>query len=118
MNRIAVIVLADSESHADVGRMANAIEIIAEFSQAGEKAILIFDGAGVTWPGKLADQKHPLFKKFKDVKSNTLGACAYCSKAFNSENGVKKAGIRLLDDFEGHPSIYNLVKEGYQIITI
>lgn len=118
MNSVAVIVFSDSETHADLGKIANAIEIIEEFSQAGEKALLLFDGAGVTWPGKLADSEHPLFSKFKKVKTNVKGACAFCSKAFHAEEGVKKAGIRFLDDFEGHPSIYTLVKAGYQIITL
>ncbi|MEX0812028.1 MAG: hypothetical protein WD048_07405 [Chitinophagales bacterium] len=48
MTKVAVIVFADSESHADMGRVTNAMEIVNEFTEAGDEATLIFDGAGVT----------------------------------------------------------------------
>ncbi len=48
MSKVAIIIFADSESHADLGRMSNAISIANEFNEAGDQAILLFDGAGVT----------------------------------------------------------------------
>ncbi len=118
MTKVAVIVFADSESHADMGRIANAIEMVNEFNDEGDEGKLIFDGAGVTWPGKLADENHPLHGGFQAVKENVLGACSFCSKAFESVDGVKKAGIPFLEDYKGHPSVRNLVKDGYTIITV
>jgi hypothetical protein len=118
MSKIAVFVFADSESHADMGRIANAMEMVHEFKEAGEEAKLVFDGAGVTWPGKLADNDHPLHGKFEEIKPNIVGACAFCSKAFKAEEGVKNADIPFLDDFNGHPSVRTFIKEGFQIITL
>jgi hypothetical protein len=118
MNKIAVLVFADSETHADMGRMANALEIVKEFKDAGDEAKLIFDGAGTTWPGKLAEESHPLHPLYKSVKGNIVGACSYCAKAFGAKEGVEKAGIALLSEFEGHPSTRQLVLDGYQIITL
>lgn len=118
MSKVAVVVFADSETHADMGRIANAIEIVKECAEAGDEARLLFDGAGVTWPGKLADSEHPLHSAFEAVRNNILGACSFCSKAFHSVEGVEKAGITFLDDYEGHPSIHSLIKDGYQIITV
>ncbi len=118
MNKIAIIVFADSESHADMGRMSNAMGIASEFIENGDEAKLIFDGAGVTWPGKLADEGHPLNKVFKKIKPHILGACFYCSNAFKAREGVEKAGIPFLKDFNGHPSVRTLVNEGFQIITV
>lgn len=118
MSKVAVIVFADSESHADMGRIANAIEIVNEFTEAGDKATLIFDGAGVTWPGKLADNNHPLHDSFKEVKPQILGACHFCSKAFKSEESVKNSGIPFLDDYKGHPSVRSLINDGYKVITV
>lgn len=116
--KVAIIVFADSESHADMGRISNSMEIANEFNEAGDEAKLLFDGAGVTWPGKLSDDKHPLHQSFEKVKSHILGACAFCSKAFKAEEGVKKSGIPFLEDYNGHPSVHGLVKDGYQIITV
>ncbi|MEX0812026.1 MAG: hypothetical protein WD048_07395 [Chitinophagales bacterium] len=118
MSKVALIVFADSESHADMGRIANAMEIVSEFAENGDDAKLLFDGAGVTWPGKLADEDHPLHKSFDKIKPHILGACKFCSKAFKAEEGVEKSGIPFLEDYQGHPSVRNLVKEGYQIITV
>lgn len=118
MSKVAVIVFADSESHADMGRVTNAMEIVNEFNDAGDEGKLLFDGAGVTWPGKLSDEGHLLHKSFKKVKPHILGACAFCSKAFKAEEGVRKAGIPFLEDYNGHPSVRGLVQDGYQIITL
>lgn len=118
MSKVAVVVFADSENHADMGRIANAMEMVNEFKDAGDEAKLIFDGAGVTWPGKLSQEDHPLKGTFDEVKPNVLGACSFCAKAFHSAEGVEKAGIPFLEDYKGHPSIRSLVKDGYQIITV
>lgn len=118
MNKLAVIVFADSESHADMGRISNAMEIVSEFNESGDEAKLLFDGAGVTWPGKLADPDHPLNDSFKEIKENILGACHFCSKAFEAKEGVEKAGIPFLKDYNGHPSVRSLVNDGYRIITV
>ncbi len=118
MSKVAVVVFADSENHADMGRVANAMEMVNEFQEAGDEAKLLFDGAGVTWPGKLAQDDHPLKSSFDQVKPNVLGACSFCSKAFHSVEGVEKAEIPFLEDYNGHPSIRSLVQDGYQIITV
>lgn len=118
MSKIAILVFADSESHADMGRVSNAMQILNEFIEAGDEATLLFDGAGVTWPGKLSEEKHPLHKLFIKTKPHILGACSFCSKAFKAEEGVKKSRIPFLDDYKGHPSVHSLIKAGYQIITL
>jgi len=43
---IAIVLLADTESHADAGRMANALETAREAVEAGVGVEIIFDGAG------------------------------------------------------------------------
>lgn len=118
MAKMAVLIFADSETHADMGRMSNPLEIVKEFQDAGDEAKLIFDGAGTTWVGKLADKAHPLHRLYESVKGNISGACSVCAKAFGVKEEVQKTGIPLLSDFEGHPSVRNLIVAGYQIITL
>jgi hypothetical protein len=36
MTKVAVLVFADSETHADMGRMSNALAIVKEFRDAGD----------------------------------------------------------------------------------
>jgi hypothetical protein len=46
------------------------------------------------------------------------GACSYCANAFGATESVKEAGVPLLDEYEGHPSVQNLIDEGYQVLTL
>jgi hypothetical protein len=117
MNRVAILVLADTETHADLGRVVNAMMTAKEFHEAGDDVRLIFDGAGTGWLGVLSDPEHsthPLFEQVRDVVS---GACGFCAHAFDAEEGVKHAHIQLLDEYQGHPSVRDLVASGYQVIT-
>lgn len=54
MAKAAILVLADTESHADLGRVVNAMVAAKEFKHAGDEVKLIFDGAATKWPGALA----------------------------------------------------------------
>ena len=58
--------------------------------------------------------RHRLFEHVRDVVS---GACGYCSRAFDAEEGVHHAHIKLLEEYDDHPSIRSLVASGYQVIT-
>ncbi|HCN82915.1 MAG TPA: hypothetical protein DIT07_04745 [Sphingobacteriaceae bacterium] len=116
--KIAIIVFSDSQTHADMARVVNALQIIKEFADSGDDVRLLFDGAGVTWPPKLAKEDHPLHKIYEMVKPHVTGACAYCSRAFKVAEEVEKSGVVLMDEFNGHPSVRGLITEGYQVITL
>jgi hypothetical protein len=45
------------------------------------------------------------------------GACAYCADAYGAKDQVEQAGVELMDDYEGHPSVRKLIFEGYQVMT-
>lgn len=49
MAKMSVLVVADTETHADVGRIANALELVKEAKEAAADVELVFDGAGVKW---------------------------------------------------------------------
>lgn len=117
MTKAAIIVLADTDSHADLGRVVNAMIAAKEFKQAGDDVKLIFDGAGTKWPGVLRDADHKAHKIYADVGDVVAGACGYCAGAFHADHDVTEAGVTLLDEFEGHPSIRSLVDQGYAVLT-
>ncbi|MGH2644037.1 MAG: hypothetical protein ACRDE2_08815 [Chitinophagaceae bacterium] len=117
-HKIAVIIFSGSGNHADMGKIANAMQIIREFAEAGDKPKLLFDGAGVTWPLKLALEEHPLHRSFEKVLPYIEGVCKFCANAFKVATEVEKTGVKLLEDYKGHPSVRSLMEEGYQIITL
>ena len=46
MVKVALMVMSDTETHADRARVANALTTAYEFKEAGEEVDLIFTGAG------------------------------------------------------------------------
>lgn len=117
MAKAAIIVLADTDSHADLGRVTNALVAAKEFKEAGDNVRLIFDGAGTQWPGVLSDPNHTAHKPYEAVRDVVTGACGFCAHAFHTTDQVQQADVHLLDEYEGHPSFRRLVNEGYQVIT-
>ncbi|MES3516253.1 MAG: DsrE family protein [Natronomonas sp.] len=117
MAKAAVVILADTESHADFGRLANGLETAKEFAETeGDEVELIFDGAGTKWIPKLEDPDSDYHELYQAVREST-SACDYCANAFGVEEAVSDAGVSLVGDFEGHPSIRSLVDDDYEIIT-
>ncbi|MBA3390869.1 MAG: hypothetical protein H0U02_16195 [Rubrobacter sp.] len=54
MANVALVVFADTETHADTGRVANALTAAKEFKDANDEVALVFDGAGTRWIGELS----------------------------------------------------------------
>ncbi len=117
MIKVAIIVLADTETHADMGRVANALEAAKEFQESGDEITLLFDGAGTKWIGVLAHPQHRMHNLFTSVRESIAGACHFCSQAFGVKEQVQQSGIPLLGEYDGHPSLRELVSQGYQVIT-
>ena len=67
MNRVAILVLADVETHGDLGRVVNAMIAAKEFTEAGDDVQLIFDGAGTQWLGLLSDPEHKAHRLFEPL---------------------------------------------------
>jgi hypothetical protein len=63
--KAAVLVLADTETHEDLGRAVNALVAAREFKDSGDEVRVIFDGAGTKWVKELArpdHRAHPLYE--------------------------------------------------------
>ena len=109
--------MADTETHADRARVANALTTTYEFKEAGDEVTLIFTGAGTKWVVELSDPDHRLSRAFDMVQDKVAGACKACATAFGVREGVQASGIPLLAEYRGHQSLRKLVTQGYQIIT-
>lgn len=113
---LAVIVLADTDSHGDLGRLANALETAADAVQAGAQVELIFDGAATRWIEKLESPQHRYHALWLELKPSA-GVCVYCSRAFGVLDAVGEAKVALLDESRGHPSIYSRLERGVKVLT-
>jgi hypothetical protein len=117
MAKAAVIVLAGTDGHENLGRLVNGLETAREFAETdGDEVELIFDGAGTQWVPELEDEESDHHELYRTVRENT-SVCDYCSGAFGVEDAVADANVVTLDDHDGHPSIRSLVDDDYEIIT-
>lgn len=115
--RAAVVIMADTESHADTARVANALTTAYEFKEAGDEVTVVFTGAGTKWVGRLSAPDHRLHRAFRLVDDEVAGACKACAISFGVRGEVEDSGVPLLTEYRGHQSLRRLVSEGYQIIT-
>ncbi|WP_226006946.1 hypothetical protein [Natrinema salinisoli] len=117
MTKAAVIILAGTESHSDLGRLVNGLEAAKEFADNSEDELeLIFDGAGTQWIPELEDEDHDYHDLYQSV-SNEAAACDHCAGAFGVDQAINDAGVVTIDENDGHPSIRSLVDDDYEIIT-
>jgi hypothetical protein len=117
MDKAAIVVLADTETHGELGRLVNALSTADEFKENGDEVTIIFDGAGVRWAAELSKPEHRLHEKFEGLRDKVAGACHYCAGAFEVRDELEQIGFPLLRDHKGHPSLRTLVHDGYEIVT-
>ncbi|WP_254764434.1 DsrE family protein [Natrinema marinum] len=117
MVNAAVVILAGTESHSDLGRLVNGLEAAKEFDENPDDDLeLIFDGAGTQWVPELEDEDHDYHDLYQSLRDEAA-VCDYCSNAFGVSDAVDDTDVVAVDENEGHPSIRSLVDDGYEIIT-
>ncbi len=117
MAKVGIVVLADTETHWDLGRIANALTSAKEFKEAGDEVTVVFDGAGTKWVPQISDPGHKLNGDYEEIKDTIAGACDYCAGAFCVKDEIKRTDVPLLEEYSGHPSLQRLVSQCYQVIT-
>lgn len=117
MSKVAIVVLADTETHEGLGRAVHALEAVKEFKDGTDDVQLIFDGAGPKWIPELENPDPMAHALYTAVKDRIGGACEFCAGAFGVKETAVACGVNLSGEVEGHPSFRNLVSQGYQVIT-
>ncbi|MEF8894347.1 hypothetical protein [Halodesulfurarchaeum sp.] len=117
MVKLAIIVYTGVEGPESMGRVMNALETAKEFKENGDPFSLIFDGAGTKWVPLLEDQSHDFHTLYRTVKSDTK-VCDYCAETFGVHDQVVESDVEIIAEYDGHPSIRSLSKDGYEVITI
>lgn len=115
--KTAIVIFADTETKEALGRVLNALEFAKELKEHGDDVRIIFDGAAVKWLPEITDSEHYVHPLYKAVEDKVDGACSYCASAFGVQQKLSKLGTTFLDDYDDHPSLRNLMVEGYHIVT-
>jgi hypothetical protein len=115
--KVAVFVFADTISEEGLGRVVNAMMTVKEFRQAGQEARLYFDGTGTRWPQELDKPDHKAHALYSSIKNGAGGACLFCASVFGAKEAVKRSKVELLNEFEQHISVRNLLSEGYAVLN-
>ncbi|MER3451346.1 MAG: hypothetical protein C4300_04105 [Thermus sp.] len=117
MRKVAIVVLAQTKTHEGLARLVNALMLAQELKGAKEEVRLVFDGAGTQGLAALAEPSHQARPLLLAVKDRILGACAYCSRAFGVKEALEAAGFPFWSEYRDHPSLRNLLEEGYTLVT-
>jgi len=105
MTKAAVVVLADDERHANLGRLVNALETAGEFAERDADGVdLISDGAGTRWIPHLEDEESDQHELYRSVWEYT-SVWDFPSGASGVGDTVDDAGATRPADHDGHPSI-------------
>lgn len=85
----------------------------------GTECTIVFEGASVKLIPELEKKDNPFSALYAKARDAGLidGACKACSSKMGVLDAVKEAGIPLLDDMSGHPSMSNYMIRGYTILT-
>jgi len=118
MMKYALLVFAGTETHEGLGRLVNALEIAREFHEAGDEAVLVFDGAGTQGLAELSKPEHKAHGLLESARGQIRGACSYCANAFGVKSQLQEAGFPLLADYKNHPSVHALARDGYTLMTL
>lgn len=116
MAKVAIVLLADTETHEALGRTANALTAATGFREAGDEPTIVFDGAGIKWVAELSKPNSQSPEVFDSkIKSPVLTATA--PRLSPSKKEVEASGIPLLEEHEGYQSLQKLVSQDYRVIT-
>jgi hypothetical protein len=115
--KLATVILAGTETHEGLGRLVNALEAAKELKEAGDDLRVVFDGAGTEGLATLSDPGHRAHALLAAVRDQVRGACPFCARAFHVEERLLEAGAPFLSEYDDHPSIRQLLVDGYQVLT-
>jgi hypothetical protein len=112
MAKVAVVVLADTQTDEGFGRLYNALAAVQEFKEAGDAVSLFFDGAGTRWIGRLVEPGHAAHTLYTAVSDTISAVCSGRAAVFGATEAVQaQDGVPV-----GQISYRDLVAQGYQIL--
>lgn len=95
--------------------LLNALDMKAR----GDEARIVLEGASVKLVPELENGAHPLHTLWMKCREAGLveGVCKACAGKLGTLEAAKAAGLPLLDEMSGHPSIAGWRDKGYEVVT-
>ncbi len=95
--------------------LLNALDMAERSHEVG----VILEGASTGLIPELERTGHFLHDFWLNARDKGLieGACRACSNKMGTLKAAEEAGLALLGDMSGHPSLGNYIEKGFQIIT-
>jgi hypothetical protein len=124
MSKIAVILQAGPGSHESHARMFHSMVYSRELRERGHDVRLIFGGASTEWLAKWSEPRDDDDRRmgafFDTLKKAGLAyvVCDFCSGMFGVRDALKNHGEPLSAEYMNHPSIADVIEDGYSIITL
>jgi len=117
LSEFAIIVQAGPQ---ELARALHGLLYAQELHDAGHDVQVVFDGAGTTWVKAFSEPDNKYHDLFERVRGSGLivGVCEYCAVAFQVKDDVRRAGVPLQGEANGHPSVARLVADGYQLLVL
>jgi len=116
MAKAAVVIFAELDSHQNMARVVNALEVAREFKEAGDDVQIIFDGGGTVAAAAVADPANQMHGLYAAVEDKVAGVCRYCARAFGVYDKAEELGLPMLAEYRQHPSLRSRVADGYSVL--
>lgn len=90
-----------------------------DMNEKGHETTIVFEGESVTLIPEMEKDGHFLNMLYLKAKNLGLfyGACKACSAKLKVDKAVQEAGIDLVGDMSGHPSMADFMDKGFTVIT-
>lgn len=88
-----------------------------DLHEKGIEAKIIMEGEAVKLIKELEESNNKLYKKAKELNLFDC-ICKACSAKMGVLEYNEACGIPLNGDLQGHPAMYDYIKEGFEIITL
>ena len=90
-----------------------------DMAERGVTAEIVLEGMSVKLVEELEKDACPFHGLWTQARAKGIvaGACRACSAKLGALEAVEKAGLALLDDMKGHPSMAAYRERGFTIIT-
>lgn len=90
-----------------------------DYASKGYTVALIIEGAATKLIGDLVKPDAPFAPLYKKVREQNLISCICkaCSIKMGTFEEAQAQGLTFGDELQGHPSIEQYTKEGYQVLT-
>ena len=123
MKKHILIVMSDSETPADNGRMITALKMANNLVNKGAEVELHFDGKGVTWVPGFAERDENSAKSithyghYFDSVCDRIRVCNMCAKRFDVREKIASFDIPVLGEGHEHADYSEDVLAGASVVT-